>query len=112
MNHRDQASVARSVRANTTLPQLSPLPFPEIHPRRLPCTRQPELWHSTKDPDKERARKLCWRCPALRECRQAGREGREFGIWGGEDERDRSLVGRAPVCWRPGKYDYDAGARA
>ncbi|MFF4404800.1 WhiB family transcriptional regulator [Streptomyces sp. NPDC001404] len=97
----------RASPASSVLAQSTPVLFPGIDPRRLPCTRKPDLWHSTRYGDKERARELCGRCPVLVQCRQAGREGREFGIWGGEDERDRNRLGRAPLCWRPGKYDID-----
>lgn len=38
----------------------------------------------------------CAVCPIQARCKQAGREGREHGIWGGENDEQRALAGFAP----------------
>ena len=40
-----------------------------------------------------RARELCMSCPAQLECRTFARDNREYGLWGGESEDERSLAG-------------------
>jgi WhiB family redox-sensing transcriptional regulator len=37
--------------------------------------------------------RFCGRCPVSNECGDAGRAGREFGLWGGESEEDRATAG-------------------
>lgn len=47
------------------------------------------------------ARVVCACCPVSEQCRDAGRAGREFGIWGGEDEIERARAGSvAPLATR------------
>jgi WhiB family redox-sensing transcriptional regulator len=36
---------------------------------------------------------LCRACPVSAECREYGRETREYGFWGGENEIERHLAG-------------------
>ncbi len=72
---------------------------------RLPCQDRPELFGS---PDDERkgsapylrrvsaARALCHRCPAMTTCRDLGRELREQGVWGSEDDTQRTQAGAKP----------------
>lgn len=40
------------------------------------------------------ALEVCAACPVREPCRAAGREGREFGVWGAETEVDRARAGR------------------
>lgn len=77
------------------------LPVGNSH--RLPCVAEPELWYSHAVDDRQVARGLCATCPLIEPCRQAGREGREFGVWGGEDESDRDGLGLAPPYWKSPK---------
>lgn len=35
----------------------------------------------------------CARCPVLVECRDYARRNREYGVWGGETEEDRAVLG-------------------
>lgn len=42
----------------------------------------------------EPALALCATCPVQEPCRAQGRKDREFGVWGGETEVDRSRAGR------------------
>ena len=39
---------------------------------------------------------ICAACPVRVPCRQAGRDRREHGVWGGETEEERALAGFAP----------------
>lgn len=36
---------------------------------------------------------MCRVCPVSNECREFGRENREYGFWGGENEIERHLAG-------------------
>lgn len=59
---------------------------------QFPCSVKPELFDTGKGRDTKAARKalrICDTCPAMLACRRAGREGREFGIWGGETQPER-----------------------
>lgn len=38
----------------------------------------------------------CAVCPVKEMCKLAGRQGREHGIWGGENDEERALAGYAP----------------
>lgn len=71
----------------------------------LPCSYYPHLFHS---PDegysdhgarrRERTRRavlLCRSCPIVRPCRQWARDHGEYGIWGGETDRQRIATGHA-----------------
>lgn len=73
---------------------------------RLPCARQPQLFHPEIDPDDDShlpqdeddvrlARAICSHCPALLACRAWGRQHCETGIWGGETEEERTALGYA-----------------
>ena len=42
------------------------------------------------------ARSYCACCPVIDECRDAGRSGREHGLWGGEDDEQRAAAGFGP----------------
>lgn len=52
----------------------------------------------------------CATCRVQRECKQAGREGREHGIWGGENDEERALAGFSPRS--PHRRAVAAAARA
>lgn len=43
------------------------------------------------------ARSYCAVCPVATPCREAGRQNRENGIWGGENDEERALAGYAPA---------------
>ncbi|WP_411146277.1 WhiB family transcriptional regulator [Streptomyces sp. x-80] len=78
-------------------------------PDAFPCSQEPDLWHSPGSAEREQARQRCGYCPFILPCREAGREGREYGIWGGEGEAERAKVGREPRGWRraqrvPGRF--------
>jgi hypothetical protein len=72
---------------------------------RLLCQDRPELYSA---PDDERkgsraykrrvnaARALCYRCPVMVACRRQGRERRESGVWGAEDDVQREQAGSKP----------------
>lgn len=66
-------------------------------PRVFPCHAEPELFDSEMGPehkDVRRAKKVCWTCPSQLNCLAQGREGREYGIWGGESQPERfSAIG-------------------
>jgi WhiB family redox-sensing transcriptional regulator len=53
---------------------------------RFPClTLDADLWFSEVPGDVERAKGLCWDCPARNECLDGAVERREpAGVWGGE----------------------------
>lgn len=58
----------------------------------FPCATHPEWFDTGKTRDTKAARKalrVCDTCPAMLACRKAGREGREWGIWGGETQGER-----------------------
>ena len=42
------------------------------------------------------ARAYCACCPVAGECRDAGRDGREHGLWGGENDEQRAAEGFGP----------------
>lgn len=42
------------------------------------------------------ARSYCQVCPVAEPCREAGRDGRENGLWGDENEEERAAMGYAP----------------
>ena len=42
------------------------------------------------------ARAYCACCTVAEECREAGRMGREHGLWGGENDEQRALEGYGP----------------
>ncbi len=42
------------------------------------------------------ARAYCNVCPVAEPCRESGREGRENGLWGSENEEQRAAAGFAP----------------
>jgi len=42
------------------------------------------------------ARSYCQVCRVLERCREAGRQNRENGVWGGENEEQRSMMGYPP----------------
>lgn len=58
----------------------------------FPCSTRPEWFDTGKGRETKAARKalrICDTCPAMLACRRAGREGREWGIWGGETQGER-----------------------
>ncbi|WP_164331333.1 WhiB family transcriptional regulator [Streptomyces sp. RLB1-9] len=58
----------------------------------FPCAVKPELFDTGKGRNTRVVRKalrICDTCPVQLACRRAGREGREFGIWGGETQPER-----------------------
>lgn len=58
----------------------------------FPCAKKPELFDTGKGRNTRVVRKalrICDTCPVQLACRRAGREGREFGIWGGETQPER-----------------------
>ena len=42
------------------------------------------------------ARAYCACCTVAEECREAGRDGREHGLWGGENDEERAGAGYGP----------------
>lgn len=62
----------------------------------LPCTspdHDPDLWHQTGDGDGPAAKRLCQRCPLLRECATWAIETRQaYGIWGATTPADRERL--------------------
>ncbi|MEV4506139.1 WhiB family transcriptional regulator [Streptomyces klenkii] len=66
----------------------------------VPCAQDPELWYAESIDEQEEAQEQCSVCPIIKQCREAGRQGREYGIWGGETEVDRARAGCAPPGWR------------
>jgi WhiB family redox-sensing transcriptional regulator len=70
---------------------------------RALCTGKTELFFGTpRERPGRRARRealaraYCAVCPVVDQCRQAGRDGREFGMWGSETEEDRARLGFPP----------------
>lgn len=58
----------------------------------FPCSAQPKLFGTGKGREVKAVRRtllICDTCPVMTRCRRAGREGREFGIWGGETQPER-----------------------
>lgn len=41
------------------------------------------------------AKLICSTCPAIEPCREYGIEGKMYGIWGGTDEKERTLIRRS-----------------
>ncbi|MFF4404775.1 WhiB family transcriptional regulator [Streptomyces sp. NPDC001262] len=64
---------------------------------RPPCAEQPELWYAEDAASRARAIAQCSRCRIWEPCREAGRAGREYGIWGGETEAGRAAAGHPPA---------------
>ncbi|MCX4799700.1 WhiB family transcriptional regulator [Streptomyces sp. NBC_01242] len=65
----------------------------------FPCSTAPALFDTMggpDDPDVRKAKGLCHGCPAIFTCRQQGRDGREWGVWGGESQVERYRVVSAP----------------
>jgi WhiB family redox-sensing transcriptional regulator len=63
----------------------------------LPCRRYDvDLFFSTNPNDIQFAKNLCRSCPEQDQCRDFARRNREFGIWGGEDEKERTKAGYKP----------------
>jgi hypothetical protein len=61
-------------------------------PSPFPCSRNPRLFDTGLGRDHKAARKalrICDNCPFQESCRRVGREGREFGVWGGETQPER-----------------------
>jgi hypothetical protein len=63
-----------------------------------PCTENPVLFDTDEGPDApavQVAKRICRTCPTMFVCRDLGREGDEYGVWGGESrpERVRHLIG-------------------
>lgn len=61
----------------------------------LPCTTAPALFDSLGGPDDPtviEAKALCKGCPMIFMCRQRGRDGQEWGVWGGESHIERNRV--------------------
>lgn len=76
----------------------------------LPCRRyDPELFFSTNPSDIQLAKSLCRSCPEQIACRETARERREFGIWGGEDDKQRAKAGYKP---RRDRIAADCGTEA
>ena len=54
------------------------------------CREHPELtWFPERGQPTEPAKTVCAGCLVATECRSAGIDGRELGIWGGLSERNR-----------------------
>lgn len=56
------------------------------------------------------ARSYCACCSVVDECRQAGRVGREHGLWGAENDEERAAAGYGPRS--PHRRAVAAAARA
>ena len=54
------------------------------------------------------ARTMCAACPVQHPCRSWAREHREFGLWGGETEDERSQAGYRPSLRGPVPVDPEA----
>lgn len=85
-------------------------PLPEVELRRSPwqrharCHDRSELFFATdgEQPAERRRREaealsLCATCPVRMSCREAGRERREIGVWGGETDEERAAAGYPPL---------------
>jgi WhiB family redox-sensing transcriptional regulator len=83
----------------------------------LPCTGQGDLFFRESDrrgnvARTHRAKRLCARCPVWEACRQLGRDTRSYGIWGGEDEDQRTRAGFKPAHRTlPAPCGTEAGAK-
>lgn len=72
-------------------------------------SREPDRWHSTKAADIEQAKAICRLCPVRLLCRTWARETRQdWGVWGGESEKQRKAVLRAAAV----REKVKAGVRA
>lgn len=90
-------------------------------PDRFPCSASPELFHapdgqhSHTAPYKRRvaaAKAICARCPVRLACRDEGRELHATGIWGGEDDEERTKAGAKPRKTRvPAPCGTEGGAK-
>lgn len=77
---------------------------------KLPCRGyDPEMFFSTNPGDIQDAKNLCRSCPEQILCRETARERHEFGIWGGEDEKQRAKAGYKP---RRDRLAADCGTEA
>lgn len=90
----------------------------------FPCVSVPELFFAPEgEIARERkiregkARERCAVCPVSTACAQMGRDLQEFGIWGGENEKQRAQGGALPtlkaqrawkraVCGTEGGYQH------
>ncbi|MFD8887535.1 WhiB family transcriptional regulator [Streptomyces erythrochromogenes] len=102
-------SVRNSVKSiDSTTPASEPVLGLTAHAGeiRIPCRRNPGLWHSDLADERAAARELCRGCPILWNCRSAGRAGREYGIWGGEGEEEREALGLAPAGWHSSREEH------
>lgn len=76
---------------------------------RFPCQDSPELFHAPEGREHANqtmarinaAKSLCFTCPVVSACRDLGRQLREIGVWGGEDDDEREAAGYTP---RPAVY--------
>ncbi|MFH8483124.1 WhiB family transcriptional regulator [Streptomyces sp. NPDC018055] len=62
----------------------------------FPCTTNPAVFDSHGGDEDLRvlvAKALCSECPVQLACRIQARENREWGVWGGESERERAWAG-------------------
>ncbi|MFD0408600.1 WhiB family transcriptional regulator [Kitasatospora sp. NPDC127116] len=70
----------------------------------FPCKAAPELFHvpEGREPANHAmarisaAKSLCFVCPVISACRNLGRQLREIGVWGGEDDDEREAAGFTP----------------
>lgn len=53
--------------------------------RRTRCADDPDLWVSENPAERAHAAVLCGGCELKSACLAAGREGKEFGVYGGVD---------------------------
>ncbi|MEV7675155.1 WhiB family transcriptional regulator [Streptomyces sp. NPDC088752] len=77
----------------------------------FPCAAFPHLFDTMGGPDDpavQEAKRLCHTCPAIFTCRQQGRDGHEWGVWGGESQPERNLALDTPNEERPECGTYDA----
>ncbi|MFI0967036.1 WhiB family transcriptional regulator [Streptomyces sp. NPDC021080] len=78
----------------------------------FPCTTAPALFDTMGGPDHptvREAKSLCLTCPAIFMCRQQGRDGREWGVWGGESQVERNqAIGQVEDDDRPECGTYPA----
>ncbi|MEU9405644.1 WhiB family transcriptional regulator [Streptomyces sp. NPDC048281] len=61
----------------------------------FPCAPHPDWFDTGKGRSNKAVRKalrVCDTCPARLACLRVGREGREFGIWGGETQPERWIA--------------------
>lgn len=68
-----------------------------------PCAGRLDLFYAS-EPETQlerverelKAKRVCFGCADMDDCRQRARDNREFGVWGGETERERFEAGFAP----------------